>query len=221
MDLDISIKGGRCKVTEGPTKRVFHTTEELLGLYLLRLNPATSGASSAVKWVDQLGKRGMAVGTLGDKTLTLTVFPANKRTIAFGRGDTNKEYTVTLPDVFMPCAFKDGRLMKALMYIIKPGQKDRLSVTNSDGQLSFYPYGNVYNHGGICWGSTSLRDVRTPDEAYEAFFGSAFNGDLYSFNALGLLNFLNGLKGDAAFPPMADTAYVTSVQTAVQALTRT
>lgn len=221
MNLDISIKGGRCKVTDGDTKRVFNTTEESLGLYLLKLNPQAEGRSGAIRWVDQLGKRGIAVGHLGDETYTLTVFPAQKREILFGRGDTTRRYTVTLPEIFLPAVFAKGKLRKALMMVVKPGQTERLAVGNTDGQLAYYSYGNVYNHGGICWGSTPTRELQTVDDVYDAFFGSAFNGDLYAYNSVGLLNFLEGLTGpDKVFPRMADGLFTLSVQAAIQGLAR-
>lgn len=221
MDLDVSIKQGRCKIKDGSTGRIYSTTEEALGLYLLRLNPAQVNAGGAVTWVDQLAKRGIAVGTQADRLLTLTVFPSQKRTIAFGRGDsTREEFTVVLPEILMPAMFKDGRLFKALMYVLRPGTREKLNVNSTETLLAGYPFGNVYNTGAICWGSTHLKDVKTPDDAYEAFFNSAFNGDLYSYNSGGLHAFLTGLKGDKKFPELTGSAFGTSVQAAVNTIAR-
>lgn len=222
MEMEIKIKDGRCRVMDGTTKRVFYTTEESMGLYLLKLNPAAQGnGASGAQWVDQLGQRGIAVGRIGDRTLTLTVYPSKKRDILFGRGDTTRTFTVTLPDLLMACSFKDTKFQKALLYVVKSGQTPQLAVPNTGAQLMYYPYGNVYNHGGICWGSTPLKDIHTPDDAFEAFFGSAFNGDLYAYNTNGLLNFLTALSGpEKAFPLPVDSYFQTSVQTVVQGICR-
>jgi hypothetical protein len=47
--------------------------------------------------------------------------------------------------------------------------------------LFSFPYGNVYDHGGICWGTAAIPKITRPMDligALSAFFDSNFNGDL-------------------------------------------
>jgi hypothetical protein len=47
--------------------------------------------------------------------------------------------------------------------------------------LYSFPYGNVYDHGGICWGTANIPKIAKPMDlvgVLAAFFDSNFNGDL-------------------------------------------
>ncbi len=221
-NLDITIRDGRCKVIEGAARRVLHTTEESLGLYLLRLNPATAANTSNVRWLDMLATRGIAIATVGDRMLALQTFPAELRTIAYVRGDARKDHKVVPPEMLMATAFREGRLQKATLWAIKPGHRERLTPTTQDNVLAYYPFGNVYNHGGICWGTTPIRDISTPQEAFDAFFNSGFNGDLFAHGggAGGLQPMLAGLGSSHKFPEIASASFTKSVASVAQEIAR-
>lgn len=208
QDMEIHITGGKVKVFEGPARRVFHTTEEALGLSLLKLNPSSQG-NVELRWLDMLGTRGLAVAPSGSRLVCVQTFPSHTRTLPYRRGDTSRDYTVTIPDVLMATNFKDGALIKASLWTVRKDFLSKLSVTSTDPALTYWPYGNVYSHGGICWGTTPIRDIHSPQDAFEAFFASGFNGDLFTFNNLGLLNFLEMVKKDGGVYPVHEAARYT------------
>lgn len=220
QDREIHIKDGRVKVFEGPSRRVMYTTEEALGLSLLKLNPQNVG-NVELRWVDMLGSRGLAIAPSGSRLVCLQTFPAHQRTIPFRRGDVSREYTVTIPDVLMATNFKDNSLQKASLWVVRPDFLKKLTATSTDPTLAYWPYGNVYTHGGICWGTTPVRDIHTPQDAFDAFFTSGFNGDLFAYNSTGLLNFLDTVKRDGgAFPLWPAERYTQTCASVVQAIAR-
>lgn len=221
QDMEIHIKDGRVKVFEGPTRRVMHTTEEALGIALLKLNPQNHGTVE-LRWVDMLGTRGLAVASSGSRLVCLQTFPSHTRTLPFRRGDINRDYTVTIPNLLMATNFKDGSLQKASLWTVRADFMNKLSATSTDPTLAFWPYGNVYNHGGICWGTTPVRDIHSPQDAFDAFFSSGFNGDLFAFNGTGLMNFLEGVKKDSGgvFPLQEPSRHTQSCASVVQAIVR-
>lgn len=220
-DMEIHIKGGKVKVFEGPARRVFHTTEEALGLSLLKLNPSEGGATVELRWVDLLGSRGLAIAPAGGKLVCLQTFPSHKKTLNYIRGDVNQPFTVTIPDVLMATNFKDGHLQKASLYVVKPQMLGKLSTTSTDPTLTYWPYGNVYSHAGICWGTTPIRDIHSPQEAFDAFFSSGFNGDLFAMDSSGLLNFLKArAAGDGIYPVQPASSFTVNCVSVAQAIAR-
>lgn len=222
MEMEIHIKDGKVKVFEGTARRVFHTTEEALGLSLLKLNPASGGGTVELKWVDLLGQRGLAIAPVGGKLLCLQTFAAHKRTIPYRKNDLSQDFTVTIPDILMASNFKDGNLQKAMLYVVKPGMLSKLSVTSTDPTLTYWPYGNVYSHAGICWGTTPIRDIHSPQDAFDAFFASGFNGDLFAFAGhAGLLNFLKAMAaGDGVYPTLPPASFGGNCAAVAQSIAR-
>lgn len=222
-ELQIHIKDGKCKVIEGAAKRVFWSTEEAVGLALLKLNP-TLQATISVPWQDFLAARGVAFAAAGDKSLNLIVYTNQKRTIQFRRGSgVGQELVIKLPPLLVATSFKDNHLVKTQLWVIKPGMENRLSTTSTDATLCPFPYGNVYSHGGVCWGTTLIRDLRQPGEVVDAFFNSGFNGDLYTASYLGirdvqLPDLIARVGEDLPVPPA--TMYTKSVATMAQEINR-
>ena len=228
--MEIHIKDGQCKVIEGEARRVYFTTEEALGLAMLRLNPHVAGGTVALDWADFLGDRGVAMALSGNRALALMRYPATTRSIQYHRGTgSSLDFAVTTPPLLVAAAFVAQKLVKTQLWVIKAGFEDKLSVTGTDNVLSMFPYGNVYSHGGICWGSTPLKDIHQPNEVVGAFFSSGFNGDLYTPSYMGvseqvLLSYLqritaNGTKTGVLNLPI-ETAYVKSVAAVVQDISR-
>lgn len=227
QQLEIHIKDGKCKVFEGPSRRVFFATEESIGLALLRLNPSSMTGAVDIHWQDFLADRGVAMALSGDRVLTMLLYPSQKRTIQYIRGETREDYTLTFPTLLMAVSFRAGRMEKSQLWCVKPGMEKKLSTGSSDPALAMFPYGNVYAHGGICWGTTPIKDIRQPSDAIEAFFNSGFNGDLYSPGMLvegrtatgrGSLHEL--LRSKIELPGIVDTMYTKPVDAVAQDINR-
>ena len=223
--MDISINNGVCKVISGAGRRVRYTTEEALGLALLRLNPETSRAQVEIHWSDYLAGRGVAVALSGDRILTLLVCPELVRTVVYHNGTNRQTFNVKFPPLLLATAFKAQQLIKAQLWVVKPSLEHQLSTSSETPALCYFPYGNVYGHGGICWGSTSIKDLRTPDEVLAAFFGSGFNGDLYEPGPLGerggLLDLLTRTSTTGGvLPLMREQSFTKSVSAVAQDINR-
>ena len=96
-----------------------------------------------------------------------------------------------------------GSITKSTCYMLKD------EVPTNASQLYHYCYSNVYNDGGICWGSNKLPEVKTLYEleaVVNLFYSAPSNNDLfapdkmlqncnqYSGNIRGLYMALNGKK---------------------------
>ena len=205
MEMDISIREGKCKVIYGPAKRIVHTTEQAVGLVLLGMANRTGGAPS--QWQDFLQTHGIAVGQSGNKALTLYVSQAKQRTILYRVGTTGgSKLVVTIPTLLIATAFEQGRLVHSKIFVIKAGLEHKLTTTLTEPILTAFPYGNVHDDGRVCWGSASTRDIKTPMDMEEIFFGSAFNHDLFNRGTIGcsdpdLATLVSRVNGALPLPP--------------------
>jgi hypothetical protein len=167
-----------CRIVEGAARRVFYATPEAVGLCLLGINPQS--AATHLQWTDYLTARGVAFGASGHHTYVLMVCPAQRRILPWKSGSNPVvEMPAQVPPVLFSVVMRDQHLARATLHVIKPGWEQRLSVGMSDLVLAVFPYGNVYAHGGICWGTTPIQDITQPSDVEGAFFTSGFNGDLY------------------------------------------
>ena len=123
----------------------------------------------------------------------------------------------------MPLAVSMERehLIKALLYVIQPEQDTKLTVALGTSCLAPFPYGNVYNHATICWGTTAVGDIHHSTDVEEMFFGTTFNKDLWHPGDLGttcgnLPEFIAQTKGKLTL----STSFPTSVASAVAQLVR-
>lgn len=176
LNMEIHLKDGLCKVVEGEGKRTFFSTEEAVGLFLLKHNPES--AIAQVNWQDFLRSKGLAFAMQGIKALTLLVTPAQTKTITYGPSGSVHEAVVKVPAMLWASKLQGTVLVRSSIWCIKPGFEPQLSVESTDPCLAAWPYGNVYNHGGVCWGTTNTREIRQATEIEDLFFGSVFNGDL-------------------------------------------
>ena len=181
-DMEIHMTNGVVKIIEGPARRTYHSTPEAVGLALLKLRP---NETSNVAWQDFLTTKGVAFAAQGTRALTLLVLPVAMRTMRWGRDSTPAELKVKMPSLLFAIKFEGRTLSRSSLWVIKPGQEGHLITTGTDHILCPFPYGNVYNHGGICWGTTDIRSFNHPSEVEDAFFGSIFNGDLLALNVIG------------------------------------
>lgn len=183
--LQIEVFADRCRVLEGASKRVFYATPESLGLALLRLAPEQASRGLNVSWMDYLGDRGIAMTVAGESCITLLTFPVAMREVPYRRaGVASLDFSAVFPPLLLATHFKNGRLLKSSLWVIKAGFEKKLGISSVENCLAPFPYGNVYDHGGICWGTTPIKDLRTPAEVLPAFFDSGFNGDLWSPNSV-------------------------------------
>lgn len=182
-DLEIHLKNGICKVIEGPARRTYFSTEEAVGLALLKFNP--DNVQVNLSWQDFLSTKGVAFAAQGNKSILLMTTPGKERTIGVGR-DSRTTMTVMMPPILFALKLQGRILVKSLIYVIKAGVEGTLRVTQTDATLCPFPYGNVYTHGGVCWGSTNTRNITSPSEVEDLFFGSTFNGDLCYLSATGV-----------------------------------
>lgn len=223
MPLEIHLDNGRCKVIEGKARRTYYSSEEAVGLALLRMTGSGAGSGADVKWVDCLAKRGIAVGLAGNRALTLQVTPGRERTFRWRRNadHPSKEYKATFPSTLMALSVVDGKLVKSQLWLIKPGLEDKLTATLTEGTLTYFPYGNVYNHGGICWGTANLRGLSHPQDIEDAFFNSDFNSDLcypahFGRTEATLPDLITAGAGVLPIPPLS--SYTGSIAGAVRQL---
>lgn len=225
--MDIKVETStRCRVIAGATKRLYYATPESVGLVLMRI--AADGGPSQVNapWIDYLADRGMALTVMGESLITLLTFPAQDRAVPFRKDTTAKDFTVKFPPLLLATNFKKGNLVKSQLWVIRPNiGPDKLAVGSAENILCYFPYGNVYNHGGICWGNTPIKDLRHPAEVLQAFFQSGFNGDLfapsvYSASERDTLYGALTKVNNAAWPLPMDSMYTKSISALVQDIVR-
>lgn len=189
MDMDVSIKGSQCKVIYGPAKRVIYTTEEALGLALLGLNENNSSGQT-FDWMDFLQSHGLAICCRGTKSMTIHLSPSKMRTILYtvSSSGAGEKLVMTTPPLLITSVFDNKRLVNSGMFVVKAGLEHKLSVTLQEAVLAHFPYGNVHNHGGICWGHAATADIKNPIDVEESFFNSAFNHDLFDPASCGVVD---------------------------------
>ena len=206
MELEIHIdKQNICKVIQGEARRVFYSTPEAIGLALLKINPAEHHAQ--VDWVDFLATHFVAFAAQENKSLTLFFMPSQQRTITHGRDGASQEYVTTFPHLLFGVRMTAGVMTKTSVWVIQPNMERKLSLASRDLVLCAFPYGNVYDHGGVCWGTTQTQDIRHPQDVVEFFFRSAFNGDLFHAStgqARTLPAMITQSKGILPLPPQYD-----------------
>ena len=151
------------------------------------------------------------------------------RFIPYQRAETEQDFSVTFPPLLWAVSFKARKLTKSQLWVIKAGMETRLSTTSTDNALACFPYGNVYAHGGVCWGTTRLNDVKQPGDVHEAFFASDFNGDLYTRQYInvredGLFGYLTRITGAGRQTSVLnlpiESLYTKSVAAVVQDIVR-
>jgi hypothetical protein len=58
----------------------------------------------------------------------------------------------------------------------------RNQIQREEDRLCYFPFGNVYREGNVCWGSATLPNVGSAMElvgVINMFFDSNYNGDLF------------------------------------------
>jgi len=130
-------------------------------------------------------------------TYSLPLLPSGCKFVAVGASST--KIGIVRPETVMPITFQNYNNIQSyvirwpsLLYIVeyniatKTIIKESIYVTKQpitpESKMYMFPFGNVFNHGGICWGSVKI--PKTTYELYEvgdrliSFITSAFNCDL-------------------------------------------
>ena len=132
--------------------------------------------------------------------------PARIRTAKFNLGDLGEVwFTVPFPETLFVFGIRDGRIVDSALYSCVP------PIGRPQDWLYFFPFGNVYVSGNICWGSVAMADIKEPvalDTMVARFFGSVFSGHLVNGTSMfrppdGVVNLrtlLEHLSGQESFP---------------------
>jgi hypothetical protein len=200
---------GLCRIIEGPARRVLYSTKQGVGLALLGLTEHAQ--TTEIQWVDFLRTHGVAAGIAHDTTVALLIVPAKHRVIRYRRSSDESTETVEVslntPTLLIAAKMRHTRMLRSQLLLIAPGYEHKVTTTLADPCLAAWPYGNVYAHGGICWGRDGVdQQVTHPSEIEEIFFQSGFNGDLWYPGEWGrrsedLPFLLDSLGPDEALPP--------------------
>lgn len=129
----------------------------------------------AIPLLDFMPWADMAVGQQGSK---VEMFFRRRGPIERVLQISREEMSVTIPfNMIWHLKWLEHNLATTQVFIEQRGQEQRLL---GDIDVSYWPWGNVYERGDICWGETSTRGLRPADPlAVEALFlGSPFNNDL-------------------------------------------
>lgn len=128
------------------------------------------------------------------------VVPAGVRSTTY----MEKNYKIPYPNLLFRFFVKQKQLNKSKCFALKTKKPSK------NEPLFYYPFGNVYSDGSICWGGNyfgELYSMKELDEVVSIFFGSPTNNDLYSSEHLNdapytllLRAFYEELDGKKQFP---------------------
>lgn len=83
------------------------------------------------------------------------------------------------PDLLFLFTVRGGKLSASFCFAIK---RDNSGMIEPVSRLCYYPFGNVYDNGKICWGNTVLPQIgcmKDTEKLIQAFFDAETNNDLY------------------------------------------
>lgn len=92
------------------------------------------------------------------------------------------KYVVPFPSLAFYIKVSHGKVVKTLCRALKSGEKKITDKT----KLYYYPFGNVYIDGKICWGGNSLPDIEKPSDLSlipRLFLSAPTNSDLWTSGA--------------------------------------
>ena len=149
-------------------------------------------------------------GTKINYTIGMETLPRVRDFGVFSRvraEENKKQKVMKIP--FPPCLFifsvKNGKLSHTEVHALSR------KISTENEMLYYFPFGNTYQDGKVCWGTAYPPSVKIPMNlisAVSTFFDSAFNGDLvssYSWKQKGTLtsdfwSLIKFLDGKESFP---------------------
>jgi hypothetical protein len=132
--------------------------------------------------------------------------PAKVRAADFTLHDVGtRRMTVPFPEVLLVFGVRNKRIVESSLYACIP------PVGRTYDRLYRFPFGNVYENGGVCWGNVEHPEVGEPivlDSVVSRFFTSVFSGHIVHgtnmFHApegvVNLRTLLEHLSGQEHFP---------------------
>ena len=86
---------------------------------------------------------------------------------------------VVFPDLVFLFQVREGKLSTSFCFALKQDASGTIGPTS---RLCYYPFGNVYDNGKICWGNTvfpKMTSIKDTEKLIQAFFDAETNNDLY------------------------------------------
>lgn len=133
--------------------------------------------------------------------------PAKVRTADFNLHDVGPmKVTVPFPEMLFVFSIREKRISDSTLFACIP------PIGRPHDRLYFFPFGNVYEDGRVCWGSVHQPQIEEPivlDTMVTRFFGSVFSGHLVHGSSMfnppeeGVVNLrtlLEHLSGREHFP---------------------
>ena len=111
---------------------------------------------------------------------SISIFvPAEKRPTAYMREENS--HLLPYPNLLFYFEVGQGVMLTSRVFAVR----DNYWAIGEDTELCYFPYGNVYSDGKICWGSNdsiaNLKDgVKGLERVIGVFFNGIMNNDLYS-----------------------------------------
>ena len=110
-------------------------------------------------------------GSAVQKTVTMADFIRAMSTI-----EAEQERCLEIGQI--PNGFYDGVLISYCFAL----KRDASGMIGPASRLCYYPFGNVYDNGKICWGNTvfpKMTSIKDAEKLIQAFFDAETNNDLY------------------------------------------
>lgn len=146
------------------------------------------------------------VFSYGDNEVVILEVPPRIRDIIFSEDKMQRKYLVPFPSLVFVFWLNSNKVQESWCFATKD------PIYKGDAQLHYFPYGNVYGDGKICWGDTDFlgKNKYTSSNVSSIvtrFLQAPFNRDLSegAFNApkkgiKSVLSLLQHLDGSCKFP---------------------
>ena len=83
------------------------------------------------------------------------------------------------PDLAFLFKVREGMVSASFCFALK---RDESGMIGPASRLCYYPFGNVYDNGKICWGNTvfpKMTSIKDAEKLIQSFFDAETNNDLY------------------------------------------
>lgn len=153
---------------------LYYCTPRQLGEILGQVENTVVGAP----WIDLLGATtpGVALQTTGNRKVRIVMsFPERRQQMMVGEDD---QRLITIPPVVWLTEWHmdTTHLERAFLWV----SEARIVTISAITRVMAWPFGNVYDHGAVCWGQVPVRHLTytDPTAVDVLFFTTPFNDDL-------------------------------------------
>jgi hypothetical protein len=166
-------------------KQAGYVHMENLAQILLGATAETQGqeAVSRERWVDLLGSHGVAMVKTAQNVQLILARPREFRNSEWPHLDETqgryirKRLRIEFPPQLWRLQYNNGFHASSQLFLTP----ELVTSLESSIPIHRFPYGNVYEHGGICWGAVRavnrMKD-NDPNALIDLFWNSGFNKDL-------------------------------------------